>query len=58
MTGLRVNFSVRFWIREVQHRERIISEILSEILDRLRAEHHRSLSTTVLRAATVLSLNG
>ncbi|MBN1109816.1 MAG: mechanosensitive ion channel family protein [Methanomassiliicoccales archaeon] len=38
LTGLRVNLSVRFWIREVQHRERIISEILSEILDRLGAQ--------------------
>ncbi len=36
VTGLRINLSVRFWIREVQYREIIISEVLSSVLDALK----------------------
>jgi len=38
VTSLRVNLSIRFWIREVQHREMIVSEVLSEVLDHLERE--------------------
>jgi small-conductance mechanosensitive channel len=38
VTGLRVNLSARFWIREIQLREVIISEVLSAILDGLERE--------------------
>lgn len=36
VTNIRVMLSVRFWVREVQHRDRIVSEVLSAALDRLK----------------------
>ncbi len=36
VTNIRVMLSVRFWIREVQHRDLIVSEVLSAALDRLK----------------------
>lgn len=38
VTNLRVVLAIRFWIREVQFRDVIVSEVLTSILDRLRAE--------------------
>lgn len=35
ITVLRTILSVRFWIRQVQYRDQIVSEVLTEVLDRL-----------------------
>ena len=35
VTTLRTMLSIRIWIREIQLRENIVSEILNEVLDRL-----------------------
>jgi small-conductance mechanosensitive channel len=38
ITPLRTVLSVRFWIRQVQHRDQIVSDVLSEVLDRLEGQ--------------------
>lgn len=38
VTNLRVVLSIRFWIREVQFRDAIVSEVLTSLLDGLKAE--------------------
>ncbi len=38
VTGMRIILGIRFWIREVQNRDAIVSEVLSTILDKLRWE--------------------
>ena len=38
VTSMRIILGIRFWIREVQNRDAIVSEVLSTILDKLRWE--------------------
>ncbi|NLX47443.1 MAG: mechanosensitive ion channel family protein [Euryarchaeota archaeon] len=38
VSNLRVNMGIRFWIREVQNRDVVVSELLSKIIDRLGRE--------------------
>jgi small-conductance mechanosensitive channel len=38
VTNLRVILTIRFWIREVQVRDVIVSEVLTTLLDRLKLE--------------------
>jgi small conductance mechanosensitive channel len=37
ITTLRTTLSIRIWMREVQYRDQVVSEILAEVLDRLEA---------------------